>query len=61
MKQMNQWLREFCRREDGPTSVEYAINLALIVAFCISTIGRMTTDTTETFNTVSGKLGSTSS
>jgi Flp pilus assembly pilin Flp len=58
---MKQWLLEFCRSEDGPTSVEYAINLALIVSLCVSTIGRLTSNTTATFNTVSSKLGSTAS
>jgi pilus assembly protein Flp/PilA len=58
---MKQWILEFYRREDGPTSVEYAIQLALIVMLCISTIGRMTSNTTATFNTVSAKLGSGSS
>jgi Flp pilus assembly pilin Flp len=56
-----QWILEFYRREDGPTSVEYAINLALIISLCVSTIGRLTSNTTETFHTVSNKLGSASS
>lgn len=58
---MKQWILEFYRREDGPTSVEYAIQLALIIMLCVSTIGRMTTNTNATFNTVSAKLGSHSS
>jgi pilus assembly protein Flp/PilA len=58
---MKQWILEFYRREDGPTSVEYAIQLALIIALCVSSIGRMTSDTTATFNKVSAKLGSGSS
>lgn len=28
----------FLRREDGPTSVEYAVMLALIIVVCISAI-----------------------
>ena len=52
---------EFLEREDGPTSVEYAIQLALIVSLCVTTIGRMTSHTTDTFHTVSSKLGSASS
>jgi Flp pilus assembly pilin Flp len=58
---MKQWIVEFHRREDGPTSVEYAINLALIISLCVSTIGRMSSNTNATFNTVSSKLGSASS
>jgi pilus assembly protein Flp/PilA len=29
---------EFLRREDGPTAVEYAVMLALIVVVCIAAI-----------------------
>lgn len=31
-------LREFLINEDGPTSVEYAVMLALIIAMCIAAI-----------------------
>jgi Flp pilus assembly pilin Flp len=58
---LNRWLIEFCRNEDGPTSVEYAINMALIISFCFSTIKTMGENTNQTFNTVSSKLGSHSS
>ena len=30
--------RRFLRREDGPTTVEYAVMLALIIAVCIGAI-----------------------
>jgi pilus assembly protein Flp/PilA len=29
----------FLRREDGPTAVEYAVMLALIIVVCIAAIG----------------------
>ena len=38
---------EFLRREDGPTAVEYAVMLALIVVVCIAaitTLGRNAND-----------------
>jgi pilus assembly protein Flp/PilA len=35
------FLREFLRREDGPTAVEYAVMLALIIAACIAAIGAL--------------------
>ncbi len=38
---MRTWVRssiEFLRREDGPTAVEYAVMLALIVVVCIAAI-----------------------
>lgn len=31
-------IRRFLTSEDGPTSVEYAVMLALIIAVCIATI-----------------------
>ena len=37
---------QFLKREDGPTAVEYAVMLALIVVVCvvaITTIGQITT------------------
>jgi pilus assembly protein Flp/PilA len=34
-----QFLRKFLREEDGPTAVEYAVLLALIIAACITAIG----------------------
>lgn len=36
-------LREFLKSEDGPTAVEYAVMLALIVVVCISTISAVGT------------------
>lgn len=40
-------LLDFLRREDGPTSVEYAVMLALIIVVCI---GAVTTVGGEVFN-----------
>jgi pilus assembly protein Flp/PilA len=31
----------FLREEDGPTAVEYAVVLALIVGVCIAAVGRL--------------------
>jgi pilus assembly protein Flp/PilA len=52
---------EFLKREDGPTSVEYAITLSLIVVICLSAITSVGNNANTTFKTVSGKLGSASS
>ena len=38
---------EFLRKEDGPTAVEYAVMLALIIAVCVvavTTIGQNTNE-----------------
>ncbi|WP_029631027.1 Flp family type IVb pilin [Zavarzinella formosa] len=42
MRKLTQMLVNFMKKEDGPTAVEYAILLALIVTICVgvvSTIG----------------------
>ena len=52
---------EFLDREDGPTAVEYAVMLALIIVVCITTITALGTNTKQTYTTVSGKLVTASS
>jgi pilus assembly protein Flp/PilA len=53
---MTKWLarvRDFLAREDGPTAVEYAVMLALIIVVCIAAIGAMGTSASNTFSNVS--------
>ena len=38
MRKLSRAAIEFVKREDGPTAVEYAIMLALIVTICIGVI-----------------------
>ena len=38
MKKLSQWVARFLKREDGPTAVEYAVMLSLIVVVCIAAI-----------------------
>jgi pilus assembly protein Flp/PilA len=42
--------------EDGPTAVEYAVMLALIVVVCLGTITTIGTSANGTFNTISTAL-----
>jgi pilus assembly protein Flp/PilA len=42
--------------EDGPTAVEYAVMLALIVVVCLGTITTIGTQANGTFNTISTAL-----
>ena len=35
------WLKRFLREEDGPTAVEYAVMLALIIVVCLVAIGTL--------------------
>lgn len=48
----------FLRREDGPTAVEYAVMLALIVVVCISAITTLGNNANSTFGTVGNAVGS---
>ncbi len=49
---------DFLRREDGPTAVEYAVMLALIIAVCIAAIGAVGNNTRMMFNDNNDKLNS---
>jgi pilus assembly protein Flp/PilA len=52
---MKQWLDRagrFLRSEDGPTAVEYAVMLALIVVVCIAAISTLGTNASKTFSNV---------
>jgi pilus assembly protein Flp/PilA len=51
---------DFLRREDGPTAVEYAVMLALIIVVCIGAISYIGSNANATFNTVGSQLGSAS-
>ncbi|MBX6315831.1 MAG: Flp family type IVb pilin [Isosphaeraceae bacterium] len=45
-------LRRFLASEDGPTAVEYAVMLALIIVVCITVIGLLGSSVGSTFNNV---------
>lgn len=50
-------LRRFFISEDGPTAVEYAVMLALIVIVCIGAIASIGSRSSSTFTTVGNRLG----
>ena len=49
MKKFTQHLVNFVKREDGPTAVEYAVMLALIIVVCIGAIGVLGNNANGTF------------
>jgi pilus assembly protein Flp/PilA len=49
--------RNFLNAEDGPTAVEYAVMLALIIVVCLVAITALGTNTNATFTSVSNQLG----
>ena len=56
MKSLAQKLQRFLVSEDGPTAVEYAVMLALIIVVCLTAIGTVGTKTRATFNNVANSL-----
>lgn len=54
-------VRDFIQCEDGPTAVEYAVMLALIIVVCLTAISALGTNANNTFKTIGQKLGSASS
>jgi pilus assembly protein Flp/PilA len=52
MSKIGQFALDFLKREDGPTAVEYAVMLALIIVVCIAAIGVLGTNTSNTFSKV---------
>ena len=50
----------FLKAEDGPTAVEYAVMLALIIVVCLTAISAIGTNASATFNTIANSLGGAS-
>ena len=61
MQQVRQFVVDFVKREDGPTAVEYAVMLALIIVVCLVAITAIGTNANKTFSTVSASLAGTGS
>jgi len=51
----------FVRNEDGPTAVEYAVMLALIIVVCITAITSLGTNANSTFQAVGAQVGAAGS
>ena len=59
MKGFVKKVKNFLVSEDGPTAVEYAVMLALIIIVCLVAIGNIGTNANQTFSTVAGQLSQT--
>jgi pilus assembly protein Flp/PilA len=55
MQAMNK-IRLFLVSEDGPTAVEYAVMLALILVACITIVGSLGTSISGTFSKVNASV-----
>ena len=60
MRQLAQSVVNFLKREDGPTAVEYAVMLALIIVVCIGAITTLGKNANTTFTSVGTALTSAS-
>ena len=54
MSKLSQAVVNFIQGEDGPTAVEYAVMLALILVACITIVQSLGTSVSGTFSTVNG-------
>ena len=61
MRKFTEAVVNFVKREDGPTAVEYAVMLALIIVVCVTAIQTLGSNSNVTFGSVSNSLGSASS
>jgi len=57
---MSTWnlLVAFLKDEDGPTAVEYAVMLALIIVVCITAVTTLGTNASTTFSKVASTTAS---
>jgi len=56
MKNFALKVRRFLASEDGPTAVEYAVMLALIIIVCLTAISSIGTEANTTFSTVADSI-----
>jgi len=60
MRNLAQRFVNFLKREDGPTAVEYAVMLALIIVVCITAITALGSNANATFTSVGNTIGGAS-
>jgi len=60
MSNLRNFVVEFLKREDGPTAVEYAVMLALIIVVCIGAITTLGKNANTTFTSVGTAISSSS-
>jgi pilus assembly protein Flp/PilA len=53
---MKKFLRRLVVEEDGPTAVEYAVMLALIIVVCVGAVGSLGLAVAANFNDSNDKL-----
>ena len=61
MRKFTEAVVNFINDESGPTAVEYAVMLALIIVVCITAVTTLGTNANNTFSYVGTKIGGTGS
>ncbi len=61
LSRLSHFVVDFLQREDGPTAVEYAVMLALIIVVCLAAITTLGQNANTTFTGVGNAIGSSSS
>ena len=61
MKKFANAIVSFVNDESGPTAVEYAVMLALIIVVCITAVTALGTNANNTFSYVGSKIGGSGS
>jgi pilus assembly protein Flp/PilA len=61
LSRIKHFFAELAVSEDGPTAVEYAVMLALIIVVCIGAITILGQNANTTFTSVGNSIGSASS
>ena len=59
LSKLSRCVVNFVKAEDGPTAVEYAVMLALIIVVCIAAVSALGTNASGTFQNVSDTIAST--
>jgi pilus assembly protein Flp/PilA len=57
MQRFIQRATRFVRSDDGPTAIEYAVMLGVIIAVCLVAINSVGTKTNTLFSTVARTMG----
>ena len=58
MRKWQHMLWQFVQGEDGPTAVEYAVMLALIIVVCIAAVATLGSNASNTFHNVGNTVAS---
>lgn len=56
MKKFTEKVVAFLKEEDGPTAVEYAVMLALIIVVCLASVKAIGSKANAQFNNISNQL-----